>query len=158
MTMSHPLSGGSRVSVRSSSMRKTHLRQQSVQVFMETIKGVEQRTTCRSVLFLLLFLFHLVFIGYLGMLYGEEAVTPHKDETEVTIIYKNFVLLACAGGLFAMVLSILLLANMMYFARNFIQVALVLVIGMSFVWGTLGTSFHGVDGISRGVACWFLSN
>jgi len=123
---------------RSESSRKMHMRQQSAQLFMEETKGVKQELQCRNVLFLLLFVFHLVFVGYLGQLFGYEALQVHDKGEEVTIFYHNFIYIACLSGAFAIVTSALLLGAMMLFARHFVQIALIVVITISFIWGTVG--------------------
>lgn len=121
------------------SLRKMHVRQHSAQLFVKDIKGVEQPLVCRNVLFLLLFVFHLLFIVYLGQMYGKEAMKYHgEDSDQVTIIYSSLVYIACWSGLFAVFISALLLGAMTYFARHFVQIALFVVIVMSFVWGTIG--------------------
>jgi hypothetical protein len=63
---------------RSESARKLHIHQQSTQLWIEDVKGTEQSPSCRHVFFLLLFMFHLIFIGYLGNLYGKEALLKHS--------------------------------------------------------------------------------
>jgi hypothetical protein len=118
------------------------MRQHSAQIFMEEVKGVEQPAACRDVIFLLLFVFHLIFLVYLGSVYGKDALENHghnaAGDTTVTIYYKNLVYLACLSGGFAIVVSSMLLAVMTFFARHFVQVALIFVITLSFIWGTLG--------------------
>jgi hypothetical protein len=127
---------------KSESSRKMQMRQHSAQVFMEEVKGVEQPASCRDVIFLLLFVFHLIFLVYLGQVYGKDALKDHgpnaAGDTTVTIYYKNLVYLACLSGGFAIVVSSVLLAVMTFFARHFVQVALMFVITLSFIWGTLG--------------------
>ena len=161
---------------RTESTRKMHIRQQSAQMWVQDIKGQEQAPACRNVLFLLLFVFHLLFIGYLGNIYGNEALRPHggfatavtpeellvntttvtdtgdHDTQEVTIYYSNLIVLAGWSGLFAVILSALLFSAMAIFSRHFVQVALCLVICLSFIWGTAGIglspqSFVPVTGI-----------
>jgi hypothetical protein len=66
---------------------------------------------------------------------GETEVV---DSTMVTIYYQNFLYIACLCGPFAVTLSALLLSAMTLFARHFVQVALMLVIMLSFIWGTVG--------------------
>lgn len=125
------------------SSRRKHMRQHSAQLFMEDIKGVQQSPACRDVVFLLLFVFHLFFIIYLGNLYSKESVRSHPEEEEeeyslVTIYYQNLLYLSCISGAFAVGISSLLLGVMAMFARYFVQVALVVVITLSFTWGTIG--------------------
>ena len=60
------------------------------------------------------------------------------DESAVTINYPNLLMVAVCSGVFAMAISTTLLGVMTYFAERFIQVALVVIIGLSFVWGTVG--------------------
>jgi hypothetical protein len=126
---------------RPESSRKMHMRQQSAQIFMEDVKGVEQPLQCRNIFFLLLFVFHLIAIGYLGHWFGGEALKYHDPETkhgEVTVFYKNLILIGCISGAFAVAVSGLLLGAMALFSRHFIQIALIIVIMLSFVWGTIG--------------------
>jgi hypothetical protein len=127
---------------KSESSRKMQLRQHSAQLFMEDVKGVEQPALCRDVIFLLLFVFHLIFLVFLGHKYGKDALENHEPATDadavVTIYVNNLVYLACLSGGFAIVVSAMLLAVMTFFARHFVQVALIFVITLSFIWGTLG--------------------
>jgi hypothetical protein len=126
---------------KSESSRKMQLRQHSAQFFMEEIKGTEQPASCRDVVFLLLFVFHLIFMIYLGQIYGKEALKANgltDAEHSVTIYYSSFIYLSAISGAFAVVISASLLAVMIYFARYFVQVALIFVITISFIWGTLG--------------------
>lgn len=121
--------------------RKMHMRQQSAQLFMEDIKGSEQQPKCRDVTFLLLFLFHILGIVYLGNTYGYEALRFHDElesETSVTIIYRNVVYVACLSGIFAVTISALALLLMTAIARKLVQAALMLTITLSFFWGTVG--------------------
>jgi hypothetical protein len=127
---------------KSESSRKMQMRQHSAQIFMEEAKGVEQPASCHDVIFLLFFVFHLIFMVYLGQVYGKDALENHGQamagDATVTIYYKNLVYLACLSGGFAIVVSAMLLAVMTFFARHFVQVALIFVITLSFIWGTLG--------------------
>ena len=133
------IAAGSGSAAHPSSTRKRHMRQQSVQLFMQEIKGVEQPPACRDVVFLLLFVFHLFGMVLLSNMYSYEALDGDTHETtEITVNYNNLLLIACCCGGFAIAVSTILLAVMSYFARNFVQVALVVAIAMSFVWGTLG--------------------
>ena len=125
-------------SSRPESSRRMHMRQHSAQILVEDIKGQEQSRACRDVIFLLLFVFHLVFVGYLGNIYGKEALKPHDEDLqeqwnatmdyvsdddlilstpEVTIYYKNLFYVGCLSGPFAVALSALLLSAMTFFAR-----------------------------------------
>mmetsp|Transcript_5313 Transcript_5313/g.10506 ORF Transcript_5313/g.10506 Transcript_5313/m.10506 type:complete len:885 (+) Transcript_5313:474-3128(+) len=131
--------GSSSVHTGPSSSRKRHMRQQSVQLFMQEIKGVEQPPACRDVVFLLFFVFHLFGMVLLSSKYSYGALHGEEDDArEVTVYYKNLLIIACCCGGFAIAVSTTLLAVMSYFARNFVQVALVVAIALSFVWGTLG--------------------
>jgi hypothetical protein len=121
--------------------RKMHMRQRSAQLFMEEIKGMEQQPKCRDVAFLLLFLFHILGIVYLGNTYGYEALRFHDElesETSVTIIYRNVVYVACLSGIFAVTVSALALLLMTAIAKKLVQAALMLTITLSFFWGTIG--------------------
>ena len=126
---------------RKTSSRKMHMRQQSAQLFMEDFKGSEQQPKCRDVSFLLLFLFHILGIVYLGNTYGYEALRFHDElesETSVTIIYRNVVYVACLSGIFAVTISALALLLMTAIAKKLVQAALMLTITLSFFWGTIG--------------------
>jgi Plasma-membrane choline transporter len=124
------------------SNRKKQIRQQSAQQFMEQIKGVEQSLKCRNVAFLLLFVFHLVFVGvYLGEKFVNEAFIFHDPAANpgmVTILYHNLLFVAMLSGAFAIIASTMLLCAMTIFARNFLQISLITIITLSFIWGTLG--------------------
>jgi Plasma-membrane choline transporter len=129
------------------STRKRHMRQQSAQLFMEEVKGTEQPLQCRDMVFLLLFIFHIVGIAFLGNTYGRYAfitvgATSEESgdrEDKVELYYSNFVYLAGISGLFAVAFSMMTFGLMTVIARRFVQVALGLAITISFVWGTLGT-------------------
>ena len=126
---------------KSPSSRRMHMRQRSAQLFMEDVKGVEQNPACRDVFFLLLFLFHLLGIVYLGNVYGTESLKPHDDfdnDASLTIIYRNVVYVACLSGVFAVSASALALLVMTVLARKIVQIALILTISLSFAWGTIG--------------------
>jgi hypothetical protein len=125
------------------SSRKKHQRQQSAQLYMEQIKGVEQPLQCRNVSYLLLFVFHLLFVGvYLGERYTKESlsptIVPAVDPEVIRIDYHNLVFVSTLSGGFAIILSTVLLALMTLFARNYLQISLFITIGMAFIWGTLG--------------------
>lgn len=122
------------------SSRKRHMRQQSVQLFMQEVKGVEQPPACRDVIWLLIFVFHLFGMVLLSNMYSYDALQEHDDVngSEVTVYYHNLLIIAGCSGVFAMIVSTTLLGVMAFFARNFLQVALVVAIALSFVWGTLG--------------------
>mmetsp|Transcript_12144 Transcript_12144/g.33656 ORF Transcript_12144/g.33656 Transcript_12144/m.33656 type:complete len:839 (-) Transcript_12144:72-2588(-) len=121
------------------SSRRRHMRQQSAQLYMESIKGQDQPVMCRDVVFLLIFVFHLLGMAFLFTTYSPEAFAYHDPvEDSVTIYYKNLLLVACFTGVFGITLSTLLLGIMSFFARKFVQIALMVVIGLSFIWGTVG--------------------
>lgn len=130
---------------RPESSRKRHMRQQSAQIYMEDIKGTEQAPSCRDIIFLLGFVFHLFFIAYLNNTYAWAAI---KDPTEmgpseetgsqVVIFYQNLIVTSLLCGVFAASISAALLVVVTTFAHAFIQVALIVVITLSFVWGTVG--------------------
>lgn len=114
------------------------MRQHSAQLFMEETKGIPQSSACRDVFFLLLFVFHLLFIVSLGNLYSKEAFQKHTHAGSVTVQYDNLLALSVMSGAFAIVVSSILLGVMALFAEYFVQVALCVVITLSFVWGTIG--------------------
>ena len=123
--------------------KKRHMRQRSAQLFMEEAKGVEQMPACRDVVFVLFFVFHLLLIVNLGMTYGNEALKLHDEsledsESSLTIIFTNLIYIAGLSGAFAMVVSGLTLLLMTTIANKIVQIALILSITFSFVWGTMG--------------------
>jgi hypothetical protein len=61
-----------------------------------------------------------------------------QAENQVTIYYQSFVNITFLSGPVAVALSALLLSALTLFARHFIQVALMIAIGLSFIWGTIG--------------------
>ena len=127
------------------SRRKRHMRQQSAQLFMEEFKGTPQPLACRDVAFLLLFLFHIVGIAFLGTTYGHDAFDIEAGKTEaglgdeVELYYSNVIYVAGLSGVFAVAFSLLAFGLMTVIARRFVQVALGLAITISFAWGTIGT-------------------
>jgi len=139
---------------RHGSMRKMHMRQQSVQLFMEDVRGSVQPKRCRDALFAILFFAQVALMIVIGVTYGPEAIRDNsgevvsKEEQEgegaegveegLHVTYRNVFLVACMCGAFAAALSALALVVMTLIARRLVQVALVLSIGMAFAWGTIG--------------------
>jgi hypothetical protein len=124
---------------RRESTRGRHMRQHSAQIYMNDIRGTKQMARCRNVIFFILFVFHLLFIVYVGNLYAKDALSTHTAQKGVvTIYYSNLIYIACLSGSFAVVVSSALLGAMTIFAEKFIQVALMVVITLSFMWGTIG--------------------
>jgi len=135
------------------SSHRMHMRQRSAQLFMQDTKGVEQEPSCRNVVFLLIFVFHLMFVGYLGGVFGGKALEYHdKSEAEVTIFYKNLVMIAVWSGAFAIGVSGLLLGAMSIFARHFVKVALIVIITLSFMW----VSHYVICAAAKCVSKWSL--
>jgi hypothetical protein len=157
--------------IKAESNRRKHMRQLSAQSYMETCRGTQQPLQCRNVVFLLLFIFQLGLVVYLGNLYFDYAIftrdrgtglrqwylfpTNHNQDAlpntsivddvgtdgktdAVVIYYDNLLYIASLCGAFAMCLSSVLLGIMTIFAKHVVQVALVIVITLSFVWGTIG--------------------
>eukprot|EP00548_Thalassiothrix_antarctica_P006641 CAMPEP_0194133236 /NCGR_PEP_ID=MMETSP0152-20130528/3491_1 /TAXON_ID=1049557 /ORGANISM="Thalassiothrix antarctica, Strain L6-D1" /LENGTH=849 /DNA_ID=CAMNT_0038828513 /DNA_START=64 /DNA_END=2613 /DNA_ORIENTATION=+ len=125
----------------SQSSRKMHMRQHSAQLFMEDVKGTHQKHSCRDILFLLLFLFHFVGMGFLGKIYGQEAIYINPDtplEEIIEVQPMNVIFLACICGVFAVVVSFGMLILMIAITEKIVQLALILTIAMSFAWGTIG--------------------
>ncbi|KAG7368466.1 plasma-membrane choline transporter family protein [Nitzschia inconspicua] len=125
------------------SSRKMHMRQKSAQLFMEDVKGTDQIPSCRDIIFLLLFVFHLIGIVYLGNTYGYESQRLHDDtmensDTAITVMYANLIYIAGLSGIIAVVISALALLLMMSIAQKIVHVALALAVTFSFVWGTMG--------------------
>ena len=130
-------------SSRRKSTKKRHMRQRSAQLYMEEVKGVEQMPKCRDIGFVLIFVFHLLVIINLGMTYGNEALkfhdhSPEESEESITIIFENLIYISGLSGVFAMVVSGLTLLLMTSIAHKIVQIALILSITFSFVWGTMG--------------------
>ncbi|KAL3939741.1 MAG: hypothetical protein SGBAC_005585 [Bacillariaceae sp.] len=124
------------------SPRKMHMRQKSAQLFMENVKGVEQIPACRDIMFLMLFVFHLLGIVYLGNKYGFEAERYHNDaDGDVTIFYSNILYMVCLCGAVAVAVSACTLFLFMAIATKIVQVALFVAITLSFAWGTIGIGF-----------------
>ena len=119
---------------------KMHMRQMSAQLFMEDSKGVEQPVACRDVLFFLLFVIHLIGIFFLGSTYSRDALMVNQtgDEWTVNVWYLNVIVVASLCGAFAVALSTLTLIIMTVFVRRLVQVSLILIIALSFAWGTIG--------------------
>jgi Plasma-membrane choline transporter len=134
-TADEPLGESSRSRSKRFSRKMQHMRQKSAQLFMENYRGTPQPTSCRDVLFVLLFLFHLAGMTLLGKLYGSEAT---QGDQAVTLSYRNVVYMSCICGAFAVVVSTITLIIMMSITKKIIQFSLFLSITLSFAWGTIG--------------------
>ena len=126
---------------RTHSTGRMHMRQKSAQLFMQEVKGQEQTPSCRDIVFLMLFVFHLLGIVYLGNTYGYETVRLRNgtdDDSPFTIIYENLVILSLLSGVFGILISGVMLFLMIAVAKRIVQIALFVSIGLSFLWGTMG--------------------
>lgn len=158
---------------------KTHMRQNSVNLYMKSTKGVKQPRSCKDVFYAVLFVLQLAAVFVLGIKFGPEALVETEEELgpsdgmsddtalleplidgtggapqdeKVVLAYWNIIKMACTCGAFAMIVSAMALAFMMAMSRRLVYVALVLSIGVSFAWGTIGigispNSFVPVSGI-----------
>lgn len=155
---------------------RSHMRQQSVNLFMTNYRGKEQPRKCRDVLFAILFLLQLGVMCVIGLKYGPDALvatsaelgpqqgledddstldkveSDSDDDTPLVLAYWNIVKMAYTCGAFAVIVSACALAFMMAMSRRLVYVALVLSIGVSFAWGTIGIgispkSFVPITGI-----------
>lgn len=155
-----------------------HMRQNSVNLYMQPIKGEKQPRSCKDIFFAILFVLQLVVMFVVGLKFGPEALVESSaelgpseglsdDDTavesllegdanpqdeEVVLAYWNIIKMACTCGAFAVIVSAMALAFMMAMSRRLVYVALVLSIGVSFAWGTIGIgispkSFVPVTGI-----------
>ncbi len=134
--------------------RKTHLRQKSVELYMDDVKGVEQPPSFNDLFFAVLFLMHLGVVIYLAFTFGPKAIgdIDHTINSEIEFAYMNILYVSGICGAFAVCFSLALLLSMAVFAKKFIQTALVVSIGLSFSWGTIGiglrpTSFVPATGV-----------
>mgnify|MGYP000207817933 CR=1 FL=1 len=160
---------------------KTHMRQHSVNLYMNKFKGEKQSRSYKDVLFAVLFVLQLVMMCVVGLKFGPEALVEtaedlgpgeglldddgqmseepsgvegadgEEDET-IILAYQNIIKMAYTCGAFAIIVSALALAFMMAMSRRLVYVALVLSIGVSFAWGTIGIgispkSFVPITGI-----------
>lgn len=155
---------------------RTHKRDHSVNLYMKAYKGEQQPTSCKDVFFVLLFVLQLVGMAYVGYEFGPKAfvkshsidgmdddtttssspsateTTGEDDTDDIKLHYHNIVNMASICGVFAIIVSALALAFMMVMSRRLVYVALVLSIGVSFAWGTIGIgispqSFVPITGI-----------
>ena len=154
---------------------KSHMRQHSVNLYMKSFKGKKQPRACKDAVFALLFLVQLVLISVIGLKFGPEALVDTAEELgpgegleddealptliegeaedeHVVLAYWNIIKMAYTCGAFAIIISALALAFMMAMSRRLVYVALVLSIGVSFAWGTIGIgispkSFVPITGI-----------
>ena len=139
-----------------STHRKMHMKQESVELFMGNVKGVVQTRRCRDVFFALLFCAQVAAVVFIGIRYSRDALhgvvtNDLRTEDHITT-YRNFIVVACLSGAFAVATSALALLLMMAISRRLVQVALMFSIGMSFAWGTIGIglspkSFVPISGI-----------
>ncbi|KAL9181382.1 hypothetical protein ACHAXT_010187 [Thalassiosira profunda] len=152
---------------------KTHMRQHSVNLYMKTFKGEKQPRACRDVVWGVLFVLQLAVMCVVGLRFGPEALVATaeelgpgegmddddapimediEDDAKIVLAYQNIVKMAYTCGAFAIIVSALALAFMMAMSRRLVYVALVLSIGVSFAWGTIGIgispkSFVPITGI-----------
>jgi len=149
---------------------KTHMRQNSVNLYMKSHKGEVQPKSCKDIFYGVLFVIQLLVIVVVGLKYGPDALADSEEqlgpgegvrdddaydeehETRVVLEYWNVIKMASTCGAFAMIVSALALAFMMAMSRRLVYVALVLSIGVSFAWGTIGIgispkSFVPISGI-----------
>mmetsp|Transcript_14839 Transcript_14839/g.22939 ORF Transcript_14839/g.22939 Transcript_14839/m.22939 type:complete len:805 (+) Transcript_14839:134-2548(+) len=162
-----------------SSRPKSHMRQNSVNLYMKKTKGEKQPRSCKDVLYAILFVLQMAAVLVVGLKFGPEALVETEAElgptegladddvvlaplidgidgapqdAKVVLAYRNIIKMACTCGAFVMIISALALAFMMAMSRRLVYVALVLSIGVSFAWGTIGigispNSFVPVSGI-----------
>lgn len=162
-----------------SSRPKTHMRQHSVNLFMKSTKGEKQPRSFKDILYAILFVLQMAAVLVVGLKFGPEALVETEAElgptegladddvalaplidgidgapqdARVVLAYRNIIKMACTCGAFVMIISALTLAFMMAMSRRLVYVALVLSIGVSFAWGTIGigispNSFVPVSGI-----------
>lgn len=149
------------------------MRQASINLFMNSYRGKEQPRSCQDPFFALLFLLQLAIMCLIGLRYGPDALVStsaelgpqhgledddatlarqRDDQTPLVLAYWNIVKMAYTCGAFAVVVSACALAFMMAMSRRLVYVALVLSIGVSFAWGTIGIgispkSFVPITGI-----------
>ena len=160
--------------VKKSSRPKSHMRQNSVNLYMKSYKGEKQQRSCKDVMYAVLFVLQMVAVLVVGLKFGPEALVETEEElgptegladddiavagggapqdAKVVLAYWNIIKMACTCGAFAMIVSAMALAFMMAMSRRLVYVALVLSIGVSFAWGTIGigispNSFVPVSGI-----------
>mmetsp|Transcript_20559 Transcript_20559/g.44132 ORF Transcript_20559/g.44132 Transcript_20559/m.44132 type:complete len:727 (+) Transcript_20559:1-2181(+) len=143
---------------------KMHMRQNSVNRFMKTYKGEKQPASCKDVLWCVLFVAQLAIMCFAGLTFGPEALVESDEELgqddddfveadrKVILAHQNIIKMAYTCGAFAIIVSALALAFMMAMSRRLVYVALVLSIGVSFTWGTIGIgispkSFVPITGI-----------
>jgi len=139
-----------------STHRKMHMRQESVELFMDNVKGVAQTRRCRDLFFALLFCAQVAAMVFIGIRYSRDALhgvgaNDFRTEDNITT-YRNFIVVACLSGAFAVATSALALLVMMAISRRLVEVALIFSIGMAFAWGTIGIglspkSFVPITGI-----------
>lgn len=145
---------------------RSQRRQQSVQLVMDEVKGVEQPMVCRNVVFLLLFVFHLLLVmAAAGRLYGDASttITPSSslddDATTTTTTapttlsslfyytnstppHPNFLTLTLASGGVSALLSYLCVVYWAVAPRQGLAVMLYSTIAASFFWGTIGVGLY----------------
>jgi len=163
--------GGNGSPFKGSGRPKTHMRQNSVNLYMKSVKGEKQSKSFKDVLFGVLFIAQLVIMCIVGLKFGPEALVETAEELgpgegmeddevldqlglheKVILAHQNIIKMAYTCGAFAIIVSALALAFMMAMSRRLVYVALVLSIGVSFTWGTIGIgispkSFVPITGI-----------
>eukprot|EP00585_Thalassiosira_rotula_P008777 CAMPEP_0196138668 /NCGR_PEP_ID=MMETSP0910-20130528/6224_1 /TAXON_ID=49265 /ORGANISM="Thalassiosira rotula, Strain GSO102" /LENGTH=764 /DNA_ID=CAMNT_0041399295 /DNA_START=234 /DNA_END=2528 /DNA_ORIENTATION=+ len=166
--MGMPPRRASNSSFKASGRPRTHMRQHSVNNFMKSVKGEKQPNSCKDILWCLLFLTQLAVMCVVGFKFGSEALVETIEElgpgegiedddfldtnVKLVLAHQNIIKMAYTCGAFAIIVSALALAFMMAMSRRLVYVALVLSIGVSFTWGTIGIgispkSFVPITGI-----------
>ena len=152
---------------------RSHMRQQSVNLFMSSYRGILQPRQCRDIFWSIAFLLQLSIMCWIGITYGPDALVgdsselnsmhgtndddgtltaTEEDEAPLVLAYWNIIKISYTTGAFAMILSSLALFVMISMSRRLVYVALVLSIAVSFAWGTIGIgisprSFVPITGI-----------
>jgi len=159
---------GNNPNLKRSGRPRNLMRQNSVNNFMKSVKGEKQPNSCKDILWVVLFLTQLAVMCVVGLKFGSEALVETTEELgpgegledddfldariKLVLAHQNIIKMAYTCGAFAIIVSALALAFMMAMSRRLVYVALVLSIGVSFAWGTIGIgispkSFVPITGI-----------
>jgi len=126
--------------------RHYHLKQMEVERYMSSIRGeIQSARRCNDVPFAILFYAHFAVIAWLSSNYGLSSILLNanfeSDISNVKVDYQNLIIVTCFCGLFASGLSGMALLFMTLFPGKLMQIALILSVTMSFIWGTFGIGF-----------------
>ena len=109
--------------------------------FMKEYVGTEQPNQCRGIIYAILFVCQVAFVISMGIVQCVSIIREQRRyEITEPVNYLNIIGVTCISGIFACALSGVVLFTMTIVYKRLIQIALVLAISLSFLWGILGVA------------------